>query len=90
MLFLLAMEPLHRLFQRAQQDGLISSLSRGCDSFRASLYADDASVFIKPTEQEVQVTDCIIEIFAQASGLVTNMTKTVFSLLGVKASILTS
>jgi hypothetical protein len=78
MLFLLAMEPLHRLFQRAQQDGLISSLSRGCDSFRASLYADDASVFIKPTEQEVQVTDCIIEIFAQASGLVTNMTKTVF------------
>jgi hypothetical protein len=52
MLFLLAMEPLHRLFQKAQQVGLISSLSRACDSI-ASLYADDAAVFIKPIEREL-------------------------------------
>lgn len=90
MLFLLSMEHLHRLFQKAQQAGLISSLSRACDSFRASLYADDATIFIKLTMQELQVTDCILDMFAQASGLVTNMNKIVFSLFSVKVSTLIS
>jgi hypothetical protein len=76
--FFLAMEPLHRLFQKCQQVGLISNLSRACDSFRASLYADDAAVFIKPTQKELHVTKCILDIFAQASGLVTNLAKTDF------------
>jgi hypothetical protein len=78
MLFLLAMEPLHRLFQRAQQVGLISPLSKGCDSFRVSLYADAAAMFIKPNSQDMEVTDCILSTFAEASGLITNMSKTEF------------
>jgi hypothetical protein len=41
-----------------------------------SLYADDASMFIKPTHQELQVIDFILKVFAEASGLVTNMAKT--------------
>jgi hypothetical protein len=41
MLFLLAMEPLHRLFQKAQQLGLLENLNKACDTFRVSLYADD-------------------------------------------------
>jgi hypothetical protein len=78
LLFLLAMEPLHRLFIRAQEDGLIYKLSKGCDRIRASIYAA-AALFIKPTLWKVTLTDHILEIFAQASGLVTNMHKTEFS-----------
>jgi hypothetical protein len=40
------------------------------------LYADDVAVFIRPTPQEVTVTECILDLFAQASGLTTNMSKT--------------
>jgi hypothetical protein len=48
MLFFLAMEPLHRLFKRAQDWGLLKELSTGCDTFRISVYADDVAVFIRP------------------------------------------
>jgi hypothetical protein len=78
MLFLLAMEPLHRLFARAQQTNLIDKLSKGCDRFRASLYADDATLFIRPCAKEIVVTKHILEVFAKASGLVTNLNKTEF------------
>jgi hypothetical protein len=73
MLFLLAMKPLHRLFKKAQQTGLLQHLSNGCEAFRVSLYADDAVVFIKPTPTDLQVTNCILSFFLQASGLKTNM-----------------
>jgi hypothetical protein len=48
MLFLLAMEPLSRLFKKAQRMGLLSSLAKSCDSFRVSLYVDATALFIKP------------------------------------------
>jgi hypothetical protein len=76
MLFLLAMEPLHRLFRRAQDSGLLGSLSRGSNSFRLSLYADVAATFIKPTQQDLEVTLSILQIFVEAPGLCTNMNKT--------------
>jgi hypothetical protein len=76
MLFLLAMEPLHRLFRRAQDSGLLGSLSRGSNSFRLSLYADVAATFIKPTQQDLEVTLSILQIFVEAPGLCTSMNKT--------------
>jgi hypothetical protein len=48
--FLLAMEPLHIIFKKAQDWGLLKELSPCCDTFRVSLYADDVVVFIRPTE----------------------------------------
>jgi hypothetical protein len=76
MLFLLAMEPLHILFRKAQTKGLLGCLSRSCDTFRVSLYADDAAIFINPTENFFKVVLEIIGIFAEPSGLFTNMGKT--------------
>jgi hypothetical protein len=78
MLFLLAMEPLHRLFRKALEFGLLTRVSKGCEIFRVSLYADDAVIFIKPTTQDLNVTNCILNLFAEASGLATNMDKTQF------------
>jgi hypothetical protein len=72
MLFLLAMEPLHRLVAKAQQIGLLHSLSKICDTFRMSLYVDDVAVFIKPNLSELKA---IMSIFAEASGLHTNLAK---------------
>jgi hypothetical protein len=78
MLFLFSMEPLHKLFRRAQEMGLLSNLSKGCDDFRVSLYADDVAVFIRPSEHDLCITTNILNIFHEASGLATNMNKTEF------------
>jgi hypothetical protein len=76
LLFILAMEPLHRIFLKAQSMGILERLSPGCDAFRVSLYAYDAAIFIRPSEDELKITTEILHIFAQASGLVTNINKT--------------
>jgi hypothetical protein len=66
------------LFAKAQEMQLRQKLSTTCDVFRVSLYADDAVVFIQPTEYEMNVTNFILELFADASGLETNISKTHF------------
>jgi hypothetical protein len=75
-LFLLAIDPLDRLFKKAQQLGLLEQLSNGCEAFRVSLFTDVAAVFIKPTPQDLQVVTFILSVFAQASGLQTDLEKT--------------
>jgi hypothetical protein len=79
MLFLLAMEPLHRLCQKAQQMGILSRVSKSCEVFRVFLYADNVAVFIKPTEQDHSSIKAILQIYSQTSGLHVNMDKTHFS-----------
>jgi hypothetical protein len=76
MLFILAMEPLHLLFKKAQELGLLEVVSKGCEAFRVSLYDDDVAIFIKPSEQDWLVTNSILDTFAEASGLSTNLSKT--------------
>jgi hypothetical protein len=51
-------------------------LHNNCSNFRMSLYADDAAVFINPTMQDIMVTKDILQIFGEASELITNMEKT--------------
>jgi hypothetical protein len=76
MLFLLAMEPLHMLFKKAQEVGLLKKPIPICDAFRSSLYADDATLFVNPSKEDLATTDFILQIFAKASRLVTNLQKT--------------
>jgi hypothetical protein len=45
MLFILAIDPLHRLLQNATERGLLTKLNSRAARFRASLYADDAVIF---------------------------------------------
>jgi hypothetical protein len=78
MLFLLTMEPLHKLVQKAQKANLLNRVNPSCDMFRIFLYADDAALFIKPTVSGLRSEFCILDIFAGASGLVSNMEKTQF------------
>jgi hypothetical protein len=75
MMFILAMEPLQRLMESAANEGLSSPLGNRTAKLRVSLYADDASIFLKPVREEVQVVAEILEVFGMASGLVTNQAK---------------
>jgi hypothetical protein len=76
LLFIMAMEPLHRLIKKAQQMGHLSSLSRGSDNFRISMYVDVAALFISPSKKDFQTITEVLRIFAAASGLHVNMSKT--------------
>jgi hypothetical protein len=78
MMFLLAMEPLQLLFKYGQTTGVLDRLHANCTEFRMSVYADDAAVFINPTEQDIAATRLILRIFGDASGLITNFDKTEF------------
>jgi hypothetical protein len=76
MIFLLAMEPMHLLFKKAHYVKLLEKLRLNCDTCKVSLYADDDVIFIQSNEHELKVTNHILKIFADASGLVTNISKT--------------
>jgi hypothetical protein len=76
MLFLLAMQPLHMLFKKTQDLILRSKFSSTCDTFRVSMYSDNAAVLITPTEKDSSVTEAILQTFADATRLITNMSKT--------------
>ncbi|KAL6613961.1 hypothetical protein ACP70R_036231 [Stipagrostis hirtigluma subsp. patula] len=70
------MEPLSKLLQLAQQQLLFSPMPQGKLRFRASIYADDAAVFIRPNNSDIQVLLAILNLFGNATGLYTNLEKT--------------
>jgi hypothetical protein len=72
MLFIWAMEPLQRLLELATRDGLLSLLNNRAATLRASLYADDAAVFLNPLREDVYLVAETLELFGSASGLITN------------------
>jgi len=72
MLFIIAMEPLQKLFDIAAAQGLLSPLAGRNANLRASLYADAAAIFLNPVKEEVQVAADLLQIFAHASGLFIN------------------
>jgi hypothetical protein len=49
MLFILAMDVLHRMFAKASADGVLQPLQLHEIKFQCSLYADDVILFIRPT-----------------------------------------
>ena len=69
------MEVLHALILRAEQDWLFSQLGSNAITFRASFYADDMVIFIKPARQDLLLLSSIMEAFEQISGLKTNKEK---------------
>ena len=75
MLFILVMDVLNSLFSKAGEMGLLQPLSRRNPNQRISLYADDVALFIKPTEDEMNLTMEILGKFGEASGLHTNLQK---------------
>jgi len=75
MLFIIAMDVLHRLFLKAARDGVLRKMDPASVKYQCSFYADDVMLFIRPTVQEARAVKEILRIFGEASGLKTNLTK---------------
>uniref|UniRef100_A0A0A9AE32 Reverse transcriptase domain-containing protein n=1 Tax=Arundo donax TaxID=35708 RepID=A0A0A9AE32_ARUDO len=72
MMFILIMDVLNSLFIKAGDEGLLQPLSSRSTRQRVSLYANDVALFIRPAEEEFQITKDILDYFGSASGLQTN------------------
>lgn len=75
MLFVLTREVLNALILQADQDRLFSPLGTNAITFRASFYADDMVIFVKPARQDLLLLSAIMETFEQISRLRTNNEK---------------
>lgn len=73
MLFILVMDVLNSLFLKAETEGLLQPLHS--TGQRMSLYADDVALFIRPEEDDLQLTKNLLYVFGVASGLQTNLHK---------------
>jgi hypothetical protein len=71
----ITMEVLNAIILRADQDRLFSPLGTNAITFRASFYADDMVIFIKPARQDLLLLSSIMDVFEQISGLKTNKEK---------------
>jgi hypothetical protein len=74
MLFILAMDPLQRILH--VEKGILHNISPRSRGIKASLYADDTTLFVKPTKPDISALKEILEMFGQATGLCTNLQKT--------------
>lgn len=75
LLFILAIVPLQRLLDNATDLKLLSKLGGRSARLRILLYADGATVFIKPVKSEVQAFFNLLCKLGQATGLSTNIQK---------------
>ena len=75
MLFILAMEPLHKLLQLATSNGQLLQIGHRCSKLRVSLYADDAAIFLNPIQEEVREVASLLATFGVVSGLCVNIAK---------------
>jgi hypothetical protein len=75
MLFILTMDSLQRLLHLAVERGILNQILPRSKGIKASLYADDAAIFIRPSKQDVYALKEILDMFGEASGLHTNIQK---------------
>ena len=76
MLFILAIDPLQLMLRAASQAGILKPIMARPASCRVSLYADDAGIFATPVKEEIDALALILAFFGDASGLITNVSKT--------------
>jgi hypothetical protein len=68
MLFILVMDALNLLIQKASDEGLLQRLSSGALHHRLSLYADDAVVFLRHVASDINIILEILRLFGGSFG----------------------
>lgn len=76
MLFILAIDPLQLMLRAASNAGILQPIKARSASCRISLYVDDTGIFANPVKEELDAIAGILACFGEASGLITNVTKT--------------
>jgi hypothetical protein len=74
-LFILAIESLQFILEKATEEGLLTPLCDSIARLRLYLYADDVVVFINPIREDVDVLMEIMHKFGEATGLRINVHK---------------
>jgi len=75
MLFILVMDVLNSLIEKASSEGLLQPLSTRNIHHRVSLYADDVVLFLRPVAADLQMVNALLHLFGTATGLRTNIQK---------------
>jgi hypothetical protein len=81
MLFIIAMDVLHKMIDKACRDGVLRPTAPQAVKFQCSLYADDVILFIRRTTQEARAVNEILRLFGDATGLKTNLSKCSITLI---------
>lgn len=76
MLFVIVMDALNSFFIAASHERLLSQFRGAPPGCRASFYADDVVVFLKPTVEDCTILLDLLDLFGEASGLCSNILKT--------------
>ena len=79
LLFIIAIDPLHRLLAAATERGTLARLPGRGTSMRVCLYADDAVIFANPSKLEVEALLGLLANFGEATGLRCNFLKSSIS-----------
>lgn len=79
LLFVLVMEVLSSLIREADRRGLLTPLPGEHFRHRLAVYADDVVLFLAPSPSDFTCIKSILELFAGASGLLTNVDKCMLS-----------
>jgi len=79
LLFVLVMEVLSSLIREADRRGLLAPLPGGHFGHRLAVYADDVILFLAPEASDFLCIKSVLELFAGASGLLTNVSKCLLS-----------
>ena len=74
-LFVIVMEVLNALIIEADRQGQLTPLPGNAIRHRESIYADDLVLFLAPTALDCACIRQLLDLFAGASGLVTNVAK---------------
>ncbi|GJN11283.1 hypothetical protein PR202_ga29462 [Eleusine coracana subsp. coracana] len=73
------MEAINALIRRAEEHQLLTPLGQTAVKNRVFIYADDLVIFLKPTEKDLKLIRAVLNLFAEATGLETNVNKCQFS-----------
>jgi hypothetical protein len=74
-LFILAMDPLQNILDKATEIGLLTPIGANPVKMRMSLYADDVILFMRPIATDVTNLHPLLNLFGKARGLCTNILK---------------
>ena len=75
LLFIIAIDALHRLIERATEENLLPPLPGRDIKLRVSLYVDDIVLFANPDKTEIETIMHILEDFGGVLGLTINPLK---------------
>ena len=75
MQFILVMDVLNSLIEKASNEGLLQPLSTRSIHNHVSLYANDVVLFLHPVATDLHLVDDVLQLFGTATGLKTNIQK---------------